>query len=260
MSDINTADVIKDLRLQSSLTQLEFAAELGISRSALTQLEAGKTKPGYDVLKVLFEKFALLPEDIFGLRNSEQEIDSDALRSIERITAFWATQYRVNYSPLAEDLMVSRIIRGAPDHKGGDALLSLLNNYRKVLRFTNTFEREFLDPLKRITLLVNQSQEAITFAGKFKDSQEEMEKVHIKIVKLLDDAIYFNETDAFRLDDIEDDFCRAYVNEKVDLPSSLKMFQYSQEKYLRAFFYLLEQSELLTEVAEFYENEDLYRR
>ena len=54
---MDTNEKIRHIRLQHDMTQNEFAASLGISRSALTQLEAGHTKPSFDVLEKLIDQF-----------------------------------------------------------------------------------------------------------------------------------------------------------------------------------------------------------
>ena len=54
---MDTNEQIKHIRTQHDMTQNEFAASLGISRSALTQLEAGHTKPSFDLLQKLIDQY-----------------------------------------------------------------------------------------------------------------------------------------------------------------------------------------------------------
>ena len=50
------ADVIKDIRKQSLLSQMDFAKELGVSFSTANRWETGKTLPTYKAMKCI-EKF-----------------------------------------------------------------------------------------------------------------------------------------------------------------------------------------------------------
>ena len=45
---------LKEARLQLKLLQKDFAANLDVSGSFLSELEKGKTKPGFDVLKKMY--------------------------------------------------------------------------------------------------------------------------------------------------------------------------------------------------------------
>ncbi len=258
MLDISTGEVIKRLRKEAGYTQTDFAVELNISRSALSQLEAGKSKPNYDVLKLLFLKFSLSPEEIFGTTSRFETIDKQTLRSVNSVTEFWLTQYEANYSPLAEDKMISKLLSAGRNREGAEALLSLLNTYRKVLRFTDLFEMEFLDPLKRMNAILYRHQVALSSGSVDKELADKYNNLFLKIQKLLEKAILLNQGDVQQLDKLPEDFCSEFSGMNKNLPPSLKMFRYSQEKYLQAFFYLLEAGERLEHVSDYYDNEDFY--
>lgn len=51
------ADRLKQVRRQLRFKQKEFAAKMDISASYLSELETGKTRPGYNFLRILAEMF-----------------------------------------------------------------------------------------------------------------------------------------------------------------------------------------------------------
>jgi transcriptional regulator with XRE-family HTH domain len=54
-------DRLKELRATLNLSQKNFAKQLGIAASFLSELEKGKTKPGYNFLINLYETFDISP-------------------------------------------------------------------------------------------------------------------------------------------------------------------------------------------------------
>lgn len=261
MADIDTGTVIRELRAEVGYTQADFAVELNISRSALTQLEAGKTKPGYDVLKLLFTKFSLTPEEIFGINGEEQLVSEEKqiVHNVKNVTEFWLTQYQENYSPPAEDIMVSKFMRIATNPEGVEALIKLLSSYRKVLRFTDLFEMDFLDPLKRMNTILKRYQENSVKGRIDQDLEVQYNNLFLKVQKLLEKAILLNQEKEIQyFEQLPEDFCRRFNGVSKDMLPSLKMFKYTQEKYLRAFFYLLETGDVLEDVAAYYESEDFF--
>lgn len=48
---------IKLIRRQHKMTQIEFAQNLGIFQGSLSEIESGKTKPSFDVLQILADKY-----------------------------------------------------------------------------------------------------------------------------------------------------------------------------------------------------------
>ena len=60
-------DVIKQVMQERSLTQQDFADILGINQTTVSQWLLGKKKPGYDSILLLYEKFNIEPNSLFGI-------------------------------------------------------------------------------------------------------------------------------------------------------------------------------------------------
>ena len=74
-------DRIKELRNAVGLTQTEFATRIGISRSALTKLEAGTSEPAGPTIKLMVREFGVNEEwlregtgEMFASRSLDDEI------------------------------------------------------------------------------------------------------------------------------------------------------------------------------------------
>jgi len=53
----SVGEKIKSIRRQNKMTQIEFAQSLEISQATLSEIESGKTKPSFDVLVLLADKY-----------------------------------------------------------------------------------------------------------------------------------------------------------------------------------------------------------
>lgn len=56
----------KEIRKNLSLTQVQFANKLDVSRSAIAQIEMGKNTPTTDLLLKIIDTFSLTPNYLFG--------------------------------------------------------------------------------------------------------------------------------------------------------------------------------------------------
>lgn len=61
-------EVIKNLMVEKGLTQQALADELGINQTTVGQWLLGKKKPGYDSILLLYEKFQIEPNELFGIK------------------------------------------------------------------------------------------------------------------------------------------------------------------------------------------------
>ncbi len=61
-------EVIKNLMAEKGLTQQALADELGINQTTVGQWLLGKKKPGYDSILLLYEKFQIEPNELFGIK------------------------------------------------------------------------------------------------------------------------------------------------------------------------------------------------
>ena len=60
-------DIIKQVMQENNLTQQEFADILGVNQTTISQWLLGKKKPGYDSILLLYEKFSIEPNWLFGI-------------------------------------------------------------------------------------------------------------------------------------------------------------------------------------------------
>ncbi len=60
-------DVIKQIMIEKELSQQAFADILGINQTTVSQWLLGRKKPGYDSILLLYEKFDIEPNLLFGI-------------------------------------------------------------------------------------------------------------------------------------------------------------------------------------------------
>ena len=60
-------EVIKQIMQEKGLSQQAFAAALGVNQTTVSQWLLGKKKPGYDSIMLLYEKFEIEPNLLFGI-------------------------------------------------------------------------------------------------------------------------------------------------------------------------------------------------
>lgn len=60
-------DILKELRLEKSLTQEELAKELNFSMSVVNKWENGKKNPSVDSLKILAKYFGVTIDYLLGI-------------------------------------------------------------------------------------------------------------------------------------------------------------------------------------------------
>ena len=64
---MNYVDVIKQLMADKCMSQQKLADELGVNQTTVSQWILGKKKPGYDSILLLYEKFGITPNTLFGI-------------------------------------------------------------------------------------------------------------------------------------------------------------------------------------------------
>lgn len=60
-------EIIKQIMQEHSLSQQAFADILGVNQTTVSQWLLGKKKPGYDSIMLLYEKFNIEPNLLFGI-------------------------------------------------------------------------------------------------------------------------------------------------------------------------------------------------
>lgn len=70
----NTSQKIKQIRKDNNLTQQEFSEKMGVSRSYLSNVEAGKQEPSFSFLMLLLRAFKVDANWLLGLREERQTL------------------------------------------------------------------------------------------------------------------------------------------------------------------------------------------
>lgn len=60
-------EVIHQLMEEQELSQEELAKILGVNQTTVSQWLLGRKKPGYDSIRLLYEKFGVTPNSLFGI-------------------------------------------------------------------------------------------------------------------------------------------------------------------------------------------------
>lgn len=60
-------DIIRQVMQERGLSQQAFADIMGINQTTVSQWLLGKKKPGYDSIMLLYEKFDIEPNLLFGI-------------------------------------------------------------------------------------------------------------------------------------------------------------------------------------------------
>lgn len=60
-------EIIKQIMQDFELSQQKFADILGVNQTTVSQWLLGKKKPGYDSIFLLYEKFDIEPNLLFGI-------------------------------------------------------------------------------------------------------------------------------------------------------------------------------------------------
>lgn len=60
-------EALKELISEHGLSQQKLADALGINQTTVSQWLLGRKKPGYDSILLLYERFGLTPNALFGI-------------------------------------------------------------------------------------------------------------------------------------------------------------------------------------------------
>ena len=60
-------EIISAIMAKNNLSQEGMAKILGVNQAAVGQWLDGKKKPGYDSILLLYEKFGVTPNELFGI-------------------------------------------------------------------------------------------------------------------------------------------------------------------------------------------------
>lgn len=71
---METSKIIRELRLNKDMSQLDLAKYIGISQSAIAKIEIGKNEPTASTLKKIADYFDVSTDYILGRENEEGNI------------------------------------------------------------------------------------------------------------------------------------------------------------------------------------------
>ena len=60
-------EIIKQIMVENELSQQKLADILGVNQTTVSQWLLGKKKPGYDSIMLLYQKFDIEPNLLFGV-------------------------------------------------------------------------------------------------------------------------------------------------------------------------------------------------
>ena len=66
---MNFIEILKEIMIENNLTQTAFAKIIGIKQSQVSEWLKGKSKPGYDNLKMICQKLDISANRLLGLNN-----------------------------------------------------------------------------------------------------------------------------------------------------------------------------------------------
>lgn len=61
------SEIIKQVMIDNDLSQQKLADALGVNQTTVSQWTLGKKKPGYDSIMLLYKKFGIMPNVLFGI-------------------------------------------------------------------------------------------------------------------------------------------------------------------------------------------------
>ena len=67
MEELEFKEILEDFLVEKGLTQVAFAAKIGVKQSQVSEWLRGKAKPGYDTLKRLSVAFGISADYFLGL-------------------------------------------------------------------------------------------------------------------------------------------------------------------------------------------------
>lgn len=68
MENMPYIDVLRQLMNERGLSQQRLADMLGVNQTTVGQWLLGRKKPGYDSILMLYEKFGIQPNELFGVK------------------------------------------------------------------------------------------------------------------------------------------------------------------------------------------------
>lgn len=257
---MDTGQKIKQIRQEHEMTQHEFAASIGISRSALTQLEAGHTKPSYDVLEKLIDHFDVDIQMFFNptVEPSRKKLDNvvEVGMQVQKIRHFYDREYGLRYNSLLLDRLVQQVAEGYPDREKAEIIQKSYEAYAIFHGFGVMLDQILVDPLKRYANKVRklrqqegkeEEDEALYYDSE--DLKEHLDSIVNETVK------YMGNGEGIVLHCVEILKQQSYSDTVFFTSSLAKVLHASREENLYHFEVLLKNAEALEEVEHYYKTQ-----
>lgn len=249
-----TGATLKAYRWELGLTQQQFADRLGISRSALTQMEAGKTKPSYEVMERLLDEFSIDPT-VFFHKGESASMERRTMADVNRVTDYWYEQYRDHYETNDVFTVLVNLERLIEDEIRKAALRNINSLYRNMADIVDELDFHFIDPVKRYSLQLKELQDTIKVKHSSPEFEKDVSELKARVNELADRAEHYWDLKGRGYSAMGDPLTPEILKKPVRKGRG-ELLRYGQEKYLRAFFFLLDHSESLEEVRKYYRDFD----
>lgn len=263
--EINTAEVIKNIRSELGMTQNEFATAMNISRSAVAQLENGNTKPSFALMTTLVEDFGIDMSVFFNsivkVGEKQKVTAKEIERKVKKIESFHSRYYGMSYNAFLYDKLIASVASSYSNKEEGKALIELYKIYQFVRAYTDMFEWDILDPLKRHIHTVRQIRKEKEVRNDLQDEElkDRLNAAELQLGRIMRNAYFFNEQygDIFNkfLEDNKEVLRSDYVMNDSRLQ---KMMLASQERYLREFIFLIRYADDLDQLEDYFKVEHLW--
>ncbi len=61
------SEIIRQVMIEQKLSQQKFAEAIGVNQTTVSQWLLGNKKPGFDSIRLMYEKFGIEPNALFGI-------------------------------------------------------------------------------------------------------------------------------------------------------------------------------------------------
>lgn len=124
------SELLKELRIQRNITQIELARSIGVSNGNVGDWERGRSKPGYDALAALSRYFEISPEYLLELSPKKESESSNDRQLIENLKK--EQRLLCDGSPLeSEEADLIAMFRLLPSYEREDLFDLIYFKYKK---------------------------------------------------------------------------------------------------------------------------------
>lgn len=257
---MDTGLKIKQIRQEHQMTQNEFATSIGLSRSALTQLEAGHTRPSYDVLEKLIDHYDVDVNLFFNsaaLPAGKTFDNTEELgNKVQKIRQFYDEHYGLRYNDLLLEDLVKKVVDQYPDRAKAEKFRQAYEVYEMMHNINRVLELRLVDPLKRYA---HKARKLRAQEGRSEEDEilkYDSAELQAHLDSIIDETVTYMEDSEGVLEKCIQEIKEISDVDEVFFTSPLAKFLYSsQEEFLHHFEILLKNADALPEVEHYYETQ-----